>query len=124
VGAGGQITDLRHFCRVLGYAGEQKFRHSLLLFPVGGSLTSLCVPSLRNRAVRRLCEMRITFLPHALERMAEYGVTEDEVRLIVDQPDEEGTANFGCRYAQKVLGHRRIRVVYNRGTGVRMRPWS
>jgi len=44
--------------------------------------------------------MRITFLPHDLERMAEY----------------EGTANLGRRYAQKILGHRRIRVVYNQGT--------
>jgi hypothetical protein len=60
--------------------------------------------------------MRITFLPQALERMAEYRVTEEEVRLVVGQPDDEGTANLGRRYAQKVIGHRRIRAVYNRGT--------
>jgi hypothetical protein len=69
-----------------------------------------------NRQVCRLREIRITFLPHALERMAEYGVAEEEVRLVVGQPDAEGTANLGRRYAQKVIGHRRIRVVYNRGT--------
>ncbi len=51
-----------------------------------------------------------------MERMAEYGVAEEEVRLVVGQPDAEGTANLGRRYAQKVIGHRRIRVVYNRGT--------
>jgi hypothetical protein len=68
-----------------------------------------------DRQVRRLCVMRITFLPHALKRMDEYGVTEEEVRLVVGQPDNEGTANLGRRYAQKVFGHRRIRVVYNRG---------
>ena len=36
--------------------------------------------------------------------------------MVVGQPDAEGTANLGRRYAQKVIGHRRIRVVYNRGT--------
>lgn len=60
--------------------------------------------------------MRITFLPHALERMAEYGIIQEEIRLVVGQPDDEGTANLGRRYAQKVLGHRRIRVVYNQST--------
>ena len=69
-----------------------------------------------NGQLRRLRGMRITFLPHALERMAEYAVTDEEVRLIVGQPDDEGTANPGRHYAQKVIGHRRIRVVYNRGT--------
>jgi hypothetical protein len=48
--------------------------------------------------------MRIMFLPHALKRMAEYGVAEVEVRLVVGQPDYEGTANLGRRYAQKVIG--------------------
>jgi hypothetical protein len=36
-----------------------------------------------DRQLRRLCAMRITFLPHALERMAEYGITQEEVRLVV-----------------------------------------
>jgi hypothetical protein len=34
----------------------------------------------------------------------------------VGQPEEEGAANLGRRYAQKIIGHRRIRVVYNQGT--------
>jgi len=59
--------------------------------------------------------MRVTFLPHALEKMAERGVSEEEVRLVVGQPEEEGDANLGRRYAQKQIGRRRIRVVYNRG---------
>ena len=69
-----------------------------------------------DQQVRRLCAMRITFLPHALERMAEYGIIQEEIRLVVGQPDDKGTANLGRRYAQKVLGHRRIRVVYNQST--------
>lgn len=34
---------------------------------------------------------------------------------MVRQPDEEGAANFGRLYAQKEIGSRRIRVIYNRG---------
>jgi hypothetical protein len=63
----------------------------------------------------RLRGMEITFLPHARERMDEYGISEEEVRSVVGQPEEEGTANLGRRYAQKTIGHRRIRVVHNRG---------
>jgi hypothetical protein len=62
-----------------------------------------------------LCGMKVTFLPHALEQMRKRGISESEARLVVDQPDEEGKANFGRLYAQKEIGHRRIRVVYNRG---------
>ncbi len=59
--------------------------------------------------------MRVTFLPHALEKMTEREISETEVRLVVGQPEEEGEANLGRRYAQKQIGQRRIRVVYNRG---------
>lgn len=59
--------------------------------------------------------MKITFLPHARDRMEQYGISEDEVRAVLDGPDEEGAANFGRLYAQKQFGHRSIRVIYNRG---------
>lgn len=59
--------------------------------------------------------MKITILPHARERMEQYGVTEDEVRNVLEEADEEGEANFGRRYSQKQVGHRRIRVIYNQG---------
>jgi hypothetical protein len=59
--------------------------------------------------------MRITFLPHALEHMRARGISEEEARLVLEDPDREGEANFGRLYAQKEIGHRRIRVVYNRG---------
>ena len=36
-------------------------------------------------------------------------------RRVLEEPVEEGEANFGRFCAQKVIGHRRIRVVYNRG---------
>jgi hypothetical protein len=42
----------------------------------------------------RLRGMEITFLPHARERMDEYGISEEEVRSVVGQPEEEGTANL------------------------------
>lgn len=54
-------------------------------------------------------------MPHARDRMEEFGISEPEVRLTVGQPEEEGAANKGRRYAQKQIGRRRIRVVYNRG---------
>lgn len=47
--------------------------------------------------------------------MEQYGVTEDEVRNVLEEADEEGEANFGRRYSQKQVGHRRIRVIYNQG---------
>jgi Domain of unknown function (DUF4258) len=59
--------------------------------------------------------MRVTFLPHALMQMRARGISEGEARVVVGQPDEEGVANFDRLYAQKVIGHRRIRVVYNQG---------
>jgi hypothetical protein len=59
--------------------------------------------------------MRITFLPHALEHMRARGISEEEARLVLEDPDREGEANFGRLYARKEIGHRRIRVVYNRG---------
>lgn len=59
--------------------------------------------------------MKITFLPHALLKMEQRSISEAEVRLVIGQPDEEGNANLGRRYAQKVIGHRRIRVIYNQG---------
>jgi hypothetical protein len=59
--------------------------------------------------------MRITYIPHALEQMERRGISEEETRRVLEEPDEEGEANFGRLYAQKVIGRRRIRVVYNRG---------
>lgn len=59
--------------------------------------------------------MKITILPHARERMEQYGVTEDEVRNVLEEAYEEGEANFGRRYSQKQVGHHRIRVIYNQG---------
>ena len=59
--------------------------------------------------------MRITFTPHALEQMWRRGISEEQDHRVLEEPVEEGEANFGRFYAQKAIGHRRIRVVYNRG---------
>jgi hypothetical protein len=59
---------------------------------------------------------RVTFLPHAHERMEQYGITEEEVRSVLKEPNEEGAANFGrSYYAQKLLFGRLVRVIYNVG---------
>ena len=70
-----------------------------------------------ERDVRRLRGMRFSYVPHARERMERFGISESEVRLTVGQPEEEGDANLGRRYAQKRIGRRRIRVIYNQGAG-------
>ncbi len=59
--------------------------------------------------------MKITFLPHALEQMENRSISEKEARSVLEEADDEGTANFGRFYSQKRIGHRRIRVVYNVG---------
>lgn len=58
---------------------------------------------------------RITILPHALERMGYHGITEGRVRAVLEEPDEEGAAKLGRLYAQRLLGGRLVRVIYNVG---------
>lgn len=48
--------------------------------------------------------MRIAFLPHALDRMRQFGISEDEARAVLDEPDEEGEANMGRSFSQKLVG--------------------
>lgn len=63
--------------------------------------------------------MRITFLPHALERMELRGVSEEEVRQILENPDLEYPGRLGRTVAERspVEGGRSlaVRVIYNRG---------
>jgi hypothetical protein len=58
---------------------------------------------------------RVTFLPHARERMEQYGITEEEVQSVLEEPGEKGTANLGRSYAQTLLSRRLVRVIYNVG---------
>jgi hypothetical protein len=59
--------------------------------------------------------MRYMLLPHARERMEEFSISPAAVLRVLQEPDEEGAANFGRLYAQKRIGPRRIRVIYNQG---------
>jgi hypothetical protein len=65
--------------------------------------------------------MKITFLPHAIERMEQRGVTEDEVRDILERPDLEYPGRRGRTVAERapVEGGRSlaVRVIYNHGPG-------
>jgi len=47
--------------------------------------------------------------------MEQYGITEEEVRSVLQEPSEEGAANFGRTYAQKLFSGRLVRVIYNAG---------
>ena len=62
--------------------------------------------------------MRIIFLPHALEQMAERGISEEEVRETLRLADVEYSGNRGRRVAERHPEGRRlsIKVVYNFGS--------
>ena len=47
--------------------------------------------------------------------MKQHGITEKEVHSVLGEADEEGQANFGRLYSQKLIGHRIVRVIYNQG---------
>lgn len=61
--------------------------------------------------------MRVTILPHARERMEQFGISEEQVRSVLEEADEKGRANLGRLYSQKLVGHRLVRVIYNQGAG-------
>lgn len=65
--------------------------------------------------LRRLRGMRVTILPHAASRMEEFGISVADVYRVLSEPEEDGKANLGRLYAQRTIGLRRIRVVYNLG---------
>lgn len=47
--------------------------------------------------------------------MERHGITEKEVRSVLEEADEKGQANLGRLYSQKLAGHRIVRVIYNQG---------
>ncbi len=59
--------------------------------------------------------MKVTILPHAADRMEEFEVSAMDVYRVMSEPDEQGQANLGRLYAQRTIGNRKIRVVYNLG---------
>jgi hypothetical protein len=59
--------------------------------------------------------MKVTLLPHARERMERFTISPADVLRVFEEPDEEGAANLGRLYAERQIGHRRIRVIYNQG---------
>ena len=63
--------------------------------------------------------MRVTFLPHARSRMILRGITEEEARTVLAEPDDEYPGQYGRRVAERVLFGRRLatKVVYNLGAG-------
>jgi hypothetical protein len=44
--------------------------------------------------------MKVAYVPHALEQMERRGTSKEEVAAVLEDPNEEGPANFGCLYAQ------------------------
>lgn len=70
-----------------------------------------------GRDLRRLRWVKLTVSPHAADRMEEFGISVADAYRVLSEPEEEGRANLGRLYAQRNIGNRRIRVVYNRGAG-------
>lgn len=62
--------------------------------------------------------MRVTFLPHALERMNLRGITEEEALAVLKEPDVEYPGDKGRMVAERTPPGRRLatKVVYNLGT--------
>ncbi|AHF81385.1 DUF4258 domain-containing protein [Thermococcus paralvinellae] len=54
----------------------------------------------------------IVFIPHALERMKERGISETLVVEALTNPDEAIEGYFGRKVAQKVIDGKLIRVIY------------
>lgn len=61
--------------------------------------------------------MKITLLPHAVERMEERGISEEEVRDVLEDPDAEYPGDAGRTVAERVPPGRRLatKVVYDVG---------
>jgi hypothetical protein len=59
--------------------------------------------------------MKITYLPHAKRRMRERKISEDEVRMVLEDPDTVYQGNLGRTVAERTFEGRRLatKVVYN-----------
>jgi hypothetical protein len=94
VAAAGQLTDLRHFCRVFGYAGVQKFRHGLLLPGLRFADKLMCT-AFEERSTRLLAE-GMDVPPGAMARILEDLYAEGQITG--PQPaDREGRQLHGGR---------------------------
>jgi hypothetical protein len=62
-------------------------------------------------------KLKIVFLPHALRRMEERRISEEEARATLEEPDLEYPGNLGRTVAERVFPGRRLatKVVYNLG---------
>ena len=63
--------------------------------------------------------MKLTFVPHAKDRLRERGITIVEVYRTLDAPDLEYPGNKDRTVAEKVFPGRKlaVKVVYNLGAG-------
>jgi hypothetical protein len=61
--------------------------------------------------------LKIVFLPHALRRMEERRISEEEARTTLEEPDLEYPGNLGRTVAERVFPSNRLatKVVYNLG---------
>ncbi|MBO8175060.1 MAG: DUF4258 domain-containing protein [Thermococcus sp.] len=57
-------------------------------------------------------ESDILFIPHALERMNERGISKDLVIGALTNPDKVEEGHFGRKVAQKNIDGKLIRVIY------------
>lgn len=59
--------------------------------------------------------MRFMFLPHARAQMEERGITGEEARVTVEEPDWEGKGVHGQLVADRRSDGGAVRVIYNVG---------
>ena len=61
--------------------------------------------------------MDIQFIPHALERMKERGISKEMVKETILNPDSVSEGYSGRKVAQKRLNGKMIRVIYEETHG-------
>ena len=57
--------------------------------------------------------MRIVYTIHARERMVERGIKEEDVELILSNPDSVGEGRNGALIATRRISGRMVKIIYN-----------
>ncbi len=61
--------------------------------------------------------MKITFHPHAIDKLKKRNIKQETVEEAIKNPDSVSDGKFGRKIAQKVYGRYLLRVVYEASAG-------
>lgn len=57
--------------------------------------------------------MRLVYTLHARSRMMERGISENDVELVLSNPDSVGEGRDGALIASRRMGGRTVKIIYN-----------